>query len=191
MVFIKRWMWPFEIFVKHVVTAQHLIDQRDHLAQLKQTVCVCGLITMQQAPPTAKGMVFVTLEDETGTLPLTLTPQIVARYRQELALARHGLLCVAGVVQGADFGYSIKVKKVFQPNASVQGLPEAGASSSPPNDPNDLPHSLKNPLNAEDATTHDPQPPMVRKAAPGHTVVHHRKHHPLFSHSSLWQEEQP
>jgi DNA polymerase III alpha subunit len=58
-------------------------------------------------------MIFVTLEDETGNINLTLTPQIASRYRQELTSNQAGILCVAGAIQGAMFGHSLRVTHVF------------------------------------------------------------------------------
>ena len=44
----------------------------------------CGLVTVRQRPDTAKGVIFVTLEDETGQVNLIVWPKIIERYRKEL-----------------------------------------------------------------------------------------------------------
>lgn len=44
----------------------------------------CGLVTMRQRPQTAKGTVFVTLEDETGPINVVVRPAIMERQRREL-----------------------------------------------------------------------------------------------------------
>ena len=38
------------------------------------------MVLVKQSPGTARGMVFVTLEDETGFINLAFTPQVYARF---------------------------------------------------------------------------------------------------------------
>ncbi len=58
---------------------------------------VAGLVLVRQRPGSAKGVVFVTLEDETGFANLILWPQTFARFRTILLLAR--LLGAVGRLQ--------------------------------------------------------------------------------------------
>jgi error-prone DNA polymerase len=58
---------------------------------------VAGLMVMHQAPPTAKGMRFITLEDECGLIRVVVQPNTYARWRRILRGAH--LLVVAGRVQ--------------------------------------------------------------------------------------------
>ncbi|MEQ9061513.1 MAG: error-prone DNA polymerase [Gammaproteobacteria bacterium] len=60
-------------------------------------VRIAGLVTMRQRPGTATGVVFVTLEDETGTINLVVWSSLVEAQRRELLHAR--LLGVTGEVQ--------------------------------------------------------------------------------------------
>ncbi|KTG17243.1 MULTISPECIES: error-prone DNA polymerase [unclassified Guyparkeria] len=48
----------------------------------------CGLVTMRQRPGTAKGTVFLTLEDEAGTVNVIVWPDRVAEYQQVVVGAR-------------------------------------------------------------------------------------------------------
>ena len=60
-------------------------------------VKVAGLVLMRQRPSTASGIVFMTLEDETGIVNLIIRPKIFDQY---LAAARHGkVLLVEGRVE--------------------------------------------------------------------------------------------
>ena len=43
---------------------------------------VAGLVLVRQRPGTAKGIVFCTLEDETGTANLIIRPEIYEKYRR-------------------------------------------------------------------------------------------------------------
>ncbi len=55
-------------------------------------IIVAGLVLVRQRPATANGMVFVTLEDETGIANLILRPTIYKRFRK---IARHGVVVLA------------------------------------------------------------------------------------------------
>ena len=57
----------------------------------------CGIVTMRQQPATAKGVIFVTLEDETGVVNVIVWPAVRDRQRTVLLGAR--LLAVFGVWQ--------------------------------------------------------------------------------------------
>jgi error-prone DNA polymerase len=59
-----------------------------------------GIVTCRQRPGTASGVVFVTLEDETGYVNVVVWNRIVERQRRELLGAR--LMGVEGEVQNAD-----------------------------------------------------------------------------------------
>jgi len=60
----------------------------------------CGLVVMRQRPPTANGVMFLTLEDETGNVNVILYPALVERERHMLLHAR--LLGVVGTWQAHD-----------------------------------------------------------------------------------------
>ncbi len=45
-------------------------------------VAVAGLVTHRQRPPTARGVVFISLEDETGMVNVICPPQVWARHRR-------------------------------------------------------------------------------------------------------------
>ena len=82
---------------------EHLLKRRllpaSTLADFKQgqIARACGIVTVRQRPATAKGTVFVTLEDETGTVNVIVWPALVERQRQELL--QSSLLGVYGIWQ--------------------------------------------------------------------------------------------
>ncbi len=57
----------------------------------------CGLVTVRQRPGTAKGTIFVTIEDETGPVNVIVWPDLVERQARELLGS--ALLAVYGVWQ--------------------------------------------------------------------------------------------
>ncbi len=63
-------------------------------------VLVAGIVLIRQRPGSAKGVVFITLEDETGTINLVIWPDTLKRYRKTVMGAR--LMSVRGHVQMDD-----------------------------------------------------------------------------------------
>lgn len=55
-----------------------------------------GLVVVRQKPPTAKGMVFILLEDETGRIQVAVPPPAFERLK---AVLRHGALWVRGKLE--------------------------------------------------------------------------------------------
>lgn len=66
----------------------------------RRLVRAAGIVVGRQRPGTAKGVVFVTLEDEHGQINLIIRPHLVERQREELLYAR--LLGVYGSWQSRD-----------------------------------------------------------------------------------------
>lgn len=64
-----------------------------------RTVRACGIVTLRQRPGTAKGTMFVTLEDETGPVNVIVWPGLIETWRD--ALLRSQLLAVQGLWQCA------------------------------------------------------------------------------------------
>jgi error-prone DNA polymerase len=60
-------------------------------------VSLAGLVLIRQRPGSAKGVCFITLEDETGVANLVVWPKVMARYRKVIMTAR--LMDVQGHVQ--------------------------------------------------------------------------------------------
>jgi error-prone DNA polymerase len=75
-----------------------ILDARrlHHIAH-GRPVQVAGLVTCRQRPDTASGVVFVTLEDETGCMNIVVWRHLVESQRRELLGAR--LMAVQGVVE--------------------------------------------------------------------------------------------
>ena len=72
-----------------------------------ERVRVAGWAVVRQRPPTAGGMLFLTLEDEEGLVNLVVRPDVYERYREALRSAP--LLWVEGQVQREGEAISILV----------------------------------------------------------------------------------
>jgi error-prone DNA polymerase len=80
-------------------------------------IAVAGLVICRQRPGTAKGFVFLTLEDETGTANVVITPQRFER--QALLISRTPLLLVRGVLQVENGVYNLRAKSFAPLRAGV------------------------------------------------------------------------
>jgi len=74
------------------------------------SVRVAGWVIVRQRPGTAKGFVFLSLEDETGVSNIIVTPQLFDRYRSELV--DHPFLLIEGKLQHQDNVISVKASHV-------------------------------------------------------------------------------
>ncbi|WP_439155961.1 error-prone DNA polymerase, partial [Yoonia sp.] len=65
-----------------------------------QAIAIAGLVLIRQRPGSAKGVCFITLEDETGVANLVIWPKVMETFRKPIMQAR--LLDVRGAVQRSD-----------------------------------------------------------------------------------------
>ena len=84
-------------------------------------VFVFGMVLVKQSPGSAKGMVFVTLEDEKGFFNLAFTPQVYTRFYR--AIDHQPYLCIVGKLQRVNESHSILVKRVFDAKTGASLLP--------------------------------------------------------------------
>jgi error-prone DNA polymerase len=77
---------------------QGILDSKQVARRRDQSrVTVGGMIVVHQAPPTAKGFHFITLEDEEGFLNIVVRPDVYVRFRKVVRGA--AFLIVEGVVE--------------------------------------------------------------------------------------------
>ncbi|MBI2161185.1 MAG: hypothetical protein HYU25_12575, partial [Candidatus Rokubacteria bacterium] len=84
-------------------------------------VRVAGSVIVRQRPGTAKGFVFLTLEDETGIANVIVTPPLFARYR--IALVTEPFLLVEGIAQRQDGVVSVRAARVAGLAVIERGVP--------------------------------------------------------------------
>jgi error-prone DNA polymerase len=84
-------------------------------------VRVAGSVIVRQRPGTAKGFVFLSMEDETGVMNAIVTPDLFDRYR--MVLLGHSYLLIDGVLQNLDNVISVKARR-------IQPLPAGPAAES-------------------------------------------------------------
>jgi error-prone DNA polymerase len=100
-----------ELAMRGVLRAIDLRTERNG-----RRVRVAGMVITRQRPGTAKGFVFLTLEDETGIANIIVRPDLFARDR--LVVVEERFLLVDGVLQHQDGVVSVRAE-------AVQGMTNA------------------------------------------------------------------
>jgi error-prone DNA polymerase len=105
--------------VRDVLVPNGVRSARDLLRNGRdgETVATAGLVICRQRPGTAKGFVFLTLEDETGLINVVVTPQRFER--QALLISRTPLLLVRGVLQVEQKVVNVRAKQFRALQAAV------------------------------------------------------------------------
>jgi error-prone DNA polymerase len=70
-----------------------------------------GCVIVRQRPGTAKGFVFLSLEDETGVANAIITPDLF--HSNRLLLASERFLAIEGILQNQDNVISVKAERVL------------------------------------------------------------------------------
>ncbi len=83
-------------------------------------VAVCGIVLVRQRPSTASGVVFMTIEDETGAANLILWPRVYQKFRRA---ARHSVIVIArGRVQRDGEVVHVLVRSIADAGESLAGI---------------------------------------------------------------------
>lgn len=102
-----------------------------NLSNLKDgdLVKVAGLVTVRQRPGTAKGILFITIEDETGFSNLVAWEKIFDQYRKEIIQSR--LLMVEGKLQIEGQVIHVIIRRCFNLSKLLHGLTPVGNDDQP------------------------------------------------------------
>jgi error-prone DNA polymerase len=90
---------PME-FLRERFTKERVVACQDvnHTNDRRRVRCA-GVVLVRQRPGSAKGVVFMTLEDETGIANIVVWPKVMEQYRKEVMGAR--LILVEGYIQSS------------------------------------------------------------------------------------------
>ena len=94
----------------------------------EQFVQVAGLVTCRQRPGSASGVVFMTLEDETGVSNIVVWNSVLERFRAPLLQGR--LLAVKGIVEREGIVIHVVAGQVRDLSHKLAGLSAEGGSTS-------------------------------------------------------------
>jgi error-prone DNA polymerase len=111
---------------ERVVACAGVCHERD-----RQYVRCAGVILVRQRPGSAKGVVFMTLEDETGIANIVVWPKVMERFRKEVMGAR--LVLVEGYIQSSpEKVVHLVAERLFDRSRDLVGLANDALSRKPP-----------------------------------------------------------
>ncbi|MFK8137228.1 MAG: error-prone DNA polymerase [Bdellovibrionales bacterium] len=113
---IKKDYWYFPVEQKRLILSK---DFKDVIRN--QVIDVFGMLIVKQAPPSAKGMVFLTLEDEYGFINLAMSPSVYERYYP--LIEDNAFICIKGKMQRSGGAESILVKQVLKKKKKAKLIP--------------------------------------------------------------------
>jgi error-prone DNA polymerase len=118
----------------------------DQLATLRngRRVSLAGLVLIRQRPGSAKGVCFITLEDETGIANLVVWPDVFEKQRKVVMGAR--LMAVHGIVQRDEEVIHLVARRLEDDTALLRRLSDN--LMTPPLAPGDQPGSWRPPAAA-------------------------------------------
>ena len=111
---------PLALLRKHLQKMQIIEAEKLRSYSHGRKVRVAGLVTCRQRPDTASGVIFVTLEDETGCVNVVVWRTLIERQRRELLGAR--LLGVQGVVEREGEVVHLVARRLFDHSALLGPL---------------------------------------------------------------------
>ncbi|HET7192897.1 MAG TPA: error-prone DNA polymerase [Pseudolabrys sp.] len=101
---------------ERIIPCACVSDARD-----RQYVRCAGVVLVRQRPGSAKGVVFMTLEDETGIANIVVWPKVLERFRKEVMGAR--LVLVEGHIQSSpEKVVHLVAEKLFDRSHDLVGL---------------------------------------------------------------------
>jgi error-prone DNA polymerase len=115
---------PIHFFREHL-TRLGALRNKDHRSETNplpqdRRITVAGLVLMRQMPGTAKGTVFMTLEDETDIANIIVWPKIFAKNRRKVMTSR--FLAVRGRVQRAGLVVHVLAESFIDLSAELRRL---------------------------------------------------------------------
>lgn len=103
---LKETAWNYPVSTKHITVSNQLPLLHD-----KSSTTVFGIVLVRQSPGTAKKMLFVTLEDEGGTVQVVIRPDVYRQYHH--IIDRHSFLCIRGIWQNTNQASSLMATHVL------------------------------------------------------------------------------
>ncbi len=96
----------------------------------KLSVRCAGVVLVRQRPGSAKGVVFMTLEDETGIANIVVWPKVMEKYRKEVMGAR--LILVEGYIQSSPEEVThLVAQRMFDRSHDLIGLSDDALRKEP------------------------------------------------------------
>jgi len=84
---------------------------------------IAGMVICRQRPGTAKGFVFISVEDETGVANAIVTPQLFEQCR--LLIGEEPFLVIEGILQNVDGVIHVKAKRILPLTYGELAVPDS------------------------------------------------------------------
>jgi error-prone DNA polymerase len=108
-----------------VIPCEAVADAND-----RQRVRCAGVVLVRQRPGSSKGVVFMTLEDETGIANIVVWPKVMEKFRKEVMGAR--LIEVQGTIQSSpDKVVHLVAERLFDRSHDLMNLANDALSGKP------------------------------------------------------------
>jgi error-prone DNA polymerase len=91
---------PMRFLREHYAAQKFITAEQLKTIRNGKRLSIAGLVLIRQRPGSAKGVVFITIEDETGIANLVVWPDVFTKQRKIVMGAR--LMAVHGIVQRDD-----------------------------------------------------------------------------------------
>jgi error-prone DNA polymerase len=112
---------PVQFLRERLRTKNILSCAEASAARDRQHIKVAGVVLIRQQPGSAKGVVFVTLSDETGITNVVIWPDVMKRFRREVMSAK--LLLVEGQIQRSEEGIvHLVTKHMIDATAAIRDI---------------------------------------------------------------------
>jgi len=84
---------------------------------------IAGMVICRQRPGTAKGFVFISIEDETGVANAIVTPQLFERSR--LLISEEPFLVIEGILQNIENVIHVKAARILPLSYGELAVPDS------------------------------------------------------------------
>ena len=96
-----------EFSVKTIESCRSVIS----ISEQKIFVRIAGLVILKQKPPTANGVMFITLEDETSYIQVVIFSKVQKRYQE---LTKSPALLVEGLLQNKNGWFGLTALRLYE-----------------------------------------------------------------------------
>ena len=109
-------------FLRAMFSSERVVACRDICHRNERLSVRCaGVVLVRQRPGSAKGVVFMTLEDETGIANIVVWPKVMEKYRKEVMGAR--LVLIEGYIQSSPEEVThLVAQRMFDRSHDLLGL---------------------------------------------------------------------
>ena len=111
---------PIKLLRKYAPFNKCKLNSELNSLKNKRFICIIGLVTCRQRPSTASGVLFLTLEDETGNSNVIVWPRIQKEFSH--ILTRAYLILVEGLLENREGVANVIAMRIYDYSHALQSL---------------------------------------------------------------------